>query len=121
MYKSREEKKLWAQNLRAGDQVEDCRMKICTIKKIEHRYTWPEWVHKLAMLSLTPEDMGLFSIPAKAEIRWMNSIYEAAPYFASRNQYVDSDLILEDGESCSAMNCCDKVIHNKPILDNVVF
>ncbi len=97
------EKREWARNLKVGDLVCDCRYKHLQIAKLnqEHCVRYPKWLRNLLFADWMP---GRLSDPLDDAYCWVSRKI-------GNEEYVDSDLILEDGSGCSAMSCCSPYNH----------
>ena len=112
-YKSYEEKKKWAASLSPGDFVQDCNYEILEIKEIDVVYTYPAWTRKIKFPKFIPEFMWENDFLWNT---WVVGFDAIIPYFASRNRFVDSTLILEGGKHCSSVHCCDEIDVGELIL-----
>jgi len=96
--KSYETKMHWVTSLKEGDIICDCRYKHLAIKEIsEDRWrTIPDWMVRLCL-----------ALPA-----WIGDRLEIMLLkLFGKDKLHDKLLILEDGQSCSAFNCCDPADH----------
>lgn len=96
-------KKLWMQSLKIGDEVCDCRflhLKIVSIDEI-----WAGRTSKFLRDCIFAEIVPL-SISD-----WLWNKYSLLCKKIGYLELYDKELELEDGNSCSAMHCCDPVEH----------
>jgi hypothetical protein len=86
----------WWKELKVGDEVCDCRFKHIKVEEIRKDYYDIDYVF---LIKYTPDWLP----------DWLdNWLWTLVP---TRSVWSDSTLILEDGNSCSARNCCDPVDH----------
>lgn len=84
----------WLKSLRSGDYVVDCRNQRLRILRIMEQHKTPSWLIKL-----------LYWAPKVV----LEVAMKMAETLGLQTHY-DSELILEDGSHCSAMNCLQQ--HN---------
>ena len=98
------DKEKWLKSLSVGDTVCDCRFKHLQIRKIcevwipvtPSHILWKIMTCKLWPLIVFETFYNIYN--------WVNRKL-------GRLKLADKDLILEDGQSCSAVYCCDPVDH----------
>lgn len=88
----------WVKSLQVGDMVCDCRYKHLRIMKIDDFFELrlPNFLRRL--LTYFPPNIEYV----------MSKILMP---LLGRSELLMRDLILEDGQSCSAYHCCDPVDH----------
>lgn len=97
---------MWAQSLKAGDLVQDCRFRVVEISAVKHdfggiQYGWPEKIYKFFLW---------LPLPIKLWYWFEYKVYKLLP----KGRYIDTQLTLEDGGYCSAMACCDRLKEEAP-------
>ena len=98
---------VWVKSLQVGDLVCDCRYQHLKIISIKDRYLYKEF---------TAFNYFIYSnwVP-----NWLNTMLKAISKSLDKffkllkfRDLVDRQLILEDDQSCSAMNCCHPTDHS---------
>jgi hypothetical protein len=102
-------KRAWAWTLKEGDLVEDCRLKVLKITKL-HK----DW-REIPIFYFNPIPSFILEFTDKHFPALADKLYAFDYYLhclvsyrlPSYYIYSDSFLTLEDGNCCSAINCCD--------------
>ena len=97
--------------LKVGDLVCDCRYKHLRIKELTPRYmTWESWIaRQIIFCKLWPQ-----RFTDALEIAWRK-----ITNVLGIKEFIDYDVMLEDGNCCSAFHCLSAVDHEECEHQNV--
>lgn len=93
------ERMVWVKSLKIGDVVCDCKFKHQKIIDLneESVVIYPLWLYNIIFSDLMPDWVGNFS--------------DKVCRFFNLTRLTDKNLVLEDGNYCSAIHCCNKPDH----------
>ena len=98
------EKFQWMNTLQVGDTVCDCRskhLKIATIE--EHRAVrFPRWLRNFVFADWMPTRLSDL----------LDNLFHWVSYKVGNVELIDKTILLEDGQHCSVMNCCDPITNH---------